>query len=663
MNFLKNLAKTVYSTVNKVGSTIKGAFNQGNSNLAGLAASTNKSIYASPAQQAAQNTSVKTGPGITSTPIPASLKAGVGIPKSTAPSGSIMSAASAAGLQAARSIAANSKGGYTPVNSYGGLTPTPTTLNAGQRTMSAPQNFLSSAGETQSFQSFMPSSNNSAFSSVNSASIASAPVSSSLPSAPGYSNPGAINTAGTVSDLNGTKQIDPNTGLLIDVPQDPAQAEADQRRKQIDELLGSLPRKEDVANDADVKRQQAEVQARKQELNNYTSQLNSVVAKQNQDLLTLRGIGGAEGVTEAVYGGQAAQINREAAIKALPIQAQISAAQGNLELAQDYLTDLKKVKQDAIDADYGYNMKKFEAISGFVTGEQKIRLDQLKQTETRAYQTTQNNLEDRTYWMRKAAEVKPSLINKIGAINPASPTYSKDMAQVLSQLPAPVKKTTGSNTSSGSMNSPYTNDLDAIVGATASSIPTKFGQETFQKEMARARNDSDKINLVATQVLKGQPSELKLDFAKQASGIANIDKAINLLDGGIKTGILQNAAQYAYNLAGKDFDPKLAQINSYLTSAIQPYRNSVTGAAWGDQEDGEYETLFGSTKFSPPELKQRLVQMKEILKSKSANGLNAFVNPLGLYGNEFEQGTLSPSTQTSKSTIDYTATLDSIFKI
>lgn len=193
---------------------------------------------------------------------------------------------------------------------------------------------------------------------------------------------------------------------------------------------------------------------------------------------------------------------------------------------------------------------------------------------------------------------------------------------------------------------PYANDLDAILGATISVIPSKFGQEQFQSQLSRARNDGDKINLIASQVLKNQPSEIKTDFAKQADAVTNIDKAIAAIDKGASTGVLQNAAQYTFNVFGKDFDPELAQINSYITSAIQPYRSSITGAAWGEQEDAEYAALFGSTKYSPPELRGRLVTLKEILKSKSSQGLNTFVNPLGTYDNPFQTGSLEPSQET-----------------
>lgn len=206
----------------------------------------------------------------------------------------------------------------------------------------------------------------------------------------------------------------------------------------------------------------------------------------------------------------------------------------------------------------------------------------------------------------------------------------------------------------------YATDLDAIVGTVLSTIPTKFGQETFQSQMSKARDDADRINLVAAQVLKGQPAEFKNDFRNQAVGVSMIDKAIAELDKGVKTGVIKNGVQYVYNALGKDFDPALAKIDGYITSAIQPYRNSVTGAAWGDQEEGEYQSLFGSTKYSPEELKQRLLQTKELLKSKSSEGLNAFVNPIGYYDNPFQSGDLN--TTSTNNSVNYTATLDDLLK-
>lgn len=232
-------------------------------------------------------------------------------------------------------------------------------------------------------------------------------------------------------------------------------------------------------------------------------------------------------------------------------------------------------------------------------------------------------------------------ITKVGGKYVAVPTgWDGDMTKLVTVGYEPVSTTRGYP---DGQDNQYASDLDAIIGATISTIPTKFGQETFAQQLAQARNDGDKINLVAAQVLKGQPAEFKNDFRNQAVAIKEVDKAIAELDSGLRTGLVNNGIQYTFNVVGKDFDPKIAKINQYMTAAIQPYRNSVTGAAWGDQEDAEYAALFGTTKYSPDELKQRLEGVREILKRKSAEGLNSFVNPMGYYGNEFESGTYAPS--------------------
>lgn len=281
----------------------------------------------------------------------------------------------------------------------------------------------------------------------------------------------------------------------------------------------------------------------------------------------------------------------------------------------------------------GYGIDKTDIVSAYNTAKQAQDKLALEKTKTEAEISNINStVADRNRFSLSEGQKQFTIDPKTGEV--------KEIAAVKKTY-AP-KATGGGGTGAGGSGA-YGNDLDAIIGVTISTIPTKFGQEQFRSQLARARNDGDKINLVAAQVLKGQPGAVRTDFANQSVAIKNIDKAISVIDQGAKTGYLNAGTQYAFNVFGKDFDPKLAAIDSYLTSAIQPYRNSVTGAAWGGQEDGEYAQLFGSTKFSPAELKDRLVRVKEILKDKSIQGLNAFVNPLDVYSNQFQIGGYAPT--------------------
>lgn len=286
------------------------------------------------------------------------------------------------------------------------------------------------------------------------------------------------------------------------------------------------------------------------------------------------------------------------------------------------LTGVRQSKLDSIKTALGFEDKRYERLLGL---EDKFRtLD--KEEKTQARQDINDILtfaEGKSYEeldpesqlrIQQAVALTPFTLGQIEeAMKRSKVAYDEERAKAAREVQsdqldmdykrAQIGATNRSNLGVGGGmgvggGGAYGNDLDALIGTVLSTIPSKFGQETFQAQMGRARNDADKINLIAAQVLKNQPAELKTDFANQAVGISQIDKAINLIDSGVETGVLQNAAQYTFNLFGKDFDPKLAQISSYITGAIQPYRNSVTGAAWGDQEDAEYSALFGTTKFS-----------------------------------------------------------------
>lgn len=346
------------------------------------------------------------------------------------------------------------------LNSYGGQSQTPTTrtIGAGGRSSGGLSSF--SGGSNPSF-TFGGDSEGNSFS-LGSDSISSAP-NVSLPSAPSYANVSAVNNAGLASALGETQTYDPATGLIVPQPATPTDETQtntldDKIAKALE--LNPIPEKDSVYDDRDVKRQQAEVRARQQEVNNYTAQLNNIVAKQNADLLNLRGIGAAEGVTETVYGGQAATINREAAIKALPIQAQVAAAQGNLELAQDYLTELLTIKKDQIDADYAYNVAKFDVIREIMTADEKRELDKLEKEEERAYNQAQNNLDLQNEWSKTAiTNGQNNLVSRINALNVGDPDFQQKLGQIVAGI---QDKDAGGG--SDSVSSRVSQVLDGFIG-------------------------------------------------------------------------------------------------------------------------------------------------------------------------------------------------------
>lgn len=196
-----------------------------------------------------------------------------------------------------------------------------------------------------------------------------------LPPPPKMTDPGDIagaNMAGIQSMLDGTT----TTGADGSVEE----MQSDSNKKLLDTLksyLGIQPELPDQAklytDTYGVSEKQLardEKQART-DVKNQTASLNSIIAKQQSDLLQLRGTGSANGVTEAVYGGQQAQINREAAIAALPVQAALLAAQGNLDEATKQIDKLFDLKKEEATAKYNYQSKMVDAVFNFATTAQQ----------------------------------------------------------------------------------------------------------------------------------------------------------------------------------------------------------------------------------------------------------------------------------------------------
>lgn len=318
---------------------------------------------------------------------------------------------------------------------------------------------------------------------ISSSSISASPA-VVLPSRPVPQNPGKINNGGLIG--NGYT-VDPTTNMLVSgtqvAPQPSADAESSRRlsiQKMFQELI---PQKDSVLADKDVKRQQKEVIKQQQEVANYTAQLNSIVAQQNADLLSTRGTASKEGVTEAVYGGIEAEINREAAIKALPVQAALSAAQGNLEIAQDYLTQLTTWKKEQIDNDYNYKVALVDSVKEFLTGEEKIRADKIKEDSQRAWEIMKMNISDQDEWARTAmSKGHTNLVQAISNLDPGSPYFREQLGALTSRIT--------SSDSSGSVVSYFTKSQIAN-GAAASGMSVSDFKQLSVDEANRWINGAD----------------------------------------------------------------------------------------------------------------------------------------------------------------------------
>jgi len=162
--------------------------------------------------------------------------------------------------------------------------------------------------------------------------------------------------------------------------------EAPQKTNQeiLQERLNKL--EEDRMSESELLRKserQAGLQQARQQVQNTQNQINAVTSKMNQDILQLRGTAAKEGVVEAVYGGQQAQVTREATIKLLPLQAQLAADQGNLEIAQENTDKLYSMYSKDAERSYNRYKAQYEALYDEATASEKKQLDEISQNKER----------------------------------------------------------------------------------------------------------------------------------------------------------------------------------------------------------------------------------------------------------------------------------------
>lgn len=273
----------------------------------------------------------------------------------------------------------------------------------------------------------------------------SSPTSSSLSNNPtgntGVSN--IINTPTLGMDAGNTKITFPEATIpnysqaipaSIETQVADATKEKDTSLKDyLDTILNEAPNSEDAYQKA---QRETQILQKQQLVNDLSGQLNGIVNKGQANQLSL--VGQGRGIPEAIIGGQQAQIGRETAIAALPVQAQLSAAQGNLEMANDNLDTLFKIYSDDAKNEYEYKKEVKKAVYDVATAKEKRELEKLDKMEERNYQETKDLNDERLAYSKMAfANGQSSLGAKMAKLDYKSPTFRQDLAQLQSQLKDP----------------------------------------------------------------------------------------------------------------------------------------------------------------------------------------------------------------------------------
>lgn len=368
-----------------------------------------------------------------------------------------------------------------------------------------------------------------------------------LPTAPAVGNAGknAMTSIGAVAS-----QTPAGTGTPAPSADTPLQT-----------YLKSIAKPESTGDIYAKAEEEAGVQQKQQAVAGFQNQLNAIVAKSQADKLSL--VGQGRGVTEAIIGGQQAQIDREAAIQSLPIAAQLSAAQGDLEMAKEHVNTLFTIRSQDATNRMNYKNKVAEAVYNYATDQQKTALDERRRREDKDFTLLQNTLNYAQSLATSAiANGQPSVASRIMALDPNSKTYAQDVASAARGIVVAQKSGGGSNSYSVEMTP---EDRRALVGAGFS-----------VDEIAAIERDVPRLGIDAVLATEGLTPTEKAAISKVYGASVPLQRweintattqkfAADALKNAYTTEQLHAFAKAA-GFGGWNFDSKEKEVEKYLNS-------------------------------------------------------------------------------------------------
>lgn len=238
------------------------------------------------------------------------------------------------------------------------------------------------------------------------------------PKVPDIGNLVAPGNIGLQSSAEGMYTVDPATGMTTMAA--PTDTLGQNQQGRLADMFAAYEGMGSGEADLAKLEKENKLAQKRQAVSNYTGQLNAIVAKSQAEQLGLEGQG--RGITESIIGGQQAQINREAAIAALPVQAQLAAAQGDLEMAQQHVDKLFAIKRQDAQALFQFKSNVINSVYEFADKQEQRRFDAIKLKEDRAYQENRAQLDLANQSVANAVAsggAQPGEINKLMAMEPA----------------------------------------------------------------------------------------------------------------------------------------------------------------------------------------------------------------------------------------------------
>lgn len=345
-----------------------------------------------------------------------------------------------------------------------------------------------------------------------------------------------VDTRDYMGVING---IQAGTGSLAEIAtmqnQQAVQTQNDLQKMYAD-LFNERPDQGAIYNEALADSGKLEAQ---REFSNRKAELDSIVARGTANQLAV--VGQGRGVPEAIIGGQQAQIARETAIQALPVSAQVAAAQGNLEMANENLNTLFSIKSADAQAEFQFKTKIVDSMANFATEQQKTQLEFVMKAEQRRYEETQQLTGlAQGYAQQAFANGQSKLGADISRLDIKDPEFKDKLATLQSQLKDPMR------------------DLEMSI---------KKAQLADINEGRNARKADQEAKRIALEQAKNN-GQITQEQAKVAT---DLRKEYNMLEGvkSLNKSETDTKAIVSALASGKPTDD-IAAINSFQRIAVDP---------------------------------------------------------------------------------------------
>lgn len=309
-------------------------------------------------------------------------------------------------------------------------------------------------------------------------------------------------------------------------------------------------------------------------LNELQAQLGGMTAETQAKQLAMR----EQGISAGAIQGRNVAEERQLAIRALPLQAQIAAEQGNLKIAQDRLNTVFQLKSQDAQNQYNYKSKLIDSVYEFATKQEQERLDEKKIANQQAFQLSSQNRNDANQWAIKALESGDSeLMGEINALDANSPTFQTDLAKLTARIQIPLE----GNTLDDQMKMLQIQKLQKeLSGGGGSGI-----NETPENIIAYAQQYAS-TGLIPTGLPKGTFGLV----SQVAKDLPKVDGTIVDNNTGIKSSKLSSAQADGF-ASLKDLTIKIDQAKELFDKIHTGFLSGLWGSAFPSTERQQYNTL------------------------------------------------------------------------